>query len=86
MTKLLFCRGRSKNAVETLAEQGFTVSVNRLRNVTAGLAVMLAKNFPPILDGTIGSCDQWFTMMRSCRQGLVVSKDNRVLFVADGAT
>ena len=72
--------------METLAEQGFTVSVNRLRNVTAGLAVMLAKNFPPILDGTIGSCDQWFTMMRSCRQGLVVSKDNRVLFVADGAT
>ena len=69
-----------------LAEQGFTVSVNRLRNVTAGLAVMLAKNFPPILDGTLGSCDQFFAMMRSCRQDLVVSKADRVLFLADGAT
>ena len=46
----------------------------------------LAKNFPPILDGTLGSCDQWFAMMRSCRLGFVVSKADRVLFVADGAT
>ena len=68
-----------------LAEQGFTVSVNRQRNVTAGLAVVLANNSPPILDGTLGSCDQWFTMMRSCLQGLVVSKADLVLFVADGA-
>ena len=136
--------------MEMLAEQGFTVSVNRLRNVTAGLGVMLAvagavkpsadvsgrrivvitnggrvrlrehrrgktkkgpkkfsarwretrlfmiyavdekgrlaKNSPPILDGTLDSCDQWFAMMRSCLQGLVVSKADRVLFVADGAT
>ena len=69
-----------------LAEQGFTVSVNRQRNVTAGLAVVLAKNSPPILDGTLGSCDQWFTMMRSCLQGLVVSKADGGLFVSDGAT
>lgn len=46
----------------------------------------LAKDFPPIIDGTLGSCDQLFAMIRSCLRGLSIEKADRVLFVADGAT
>jgi hypothetical protein len=45
----------------------------------------LAKDFPPVIDGSLGSCDQFFAMMACCLKGLSIAKADRVLFVADGA-
>jgi hypothetical protein len=46
----------------------------------------LADDFPPIIDGTLGSCDELFAMMLAYLQGLDVTSAERVLFVADGAS
>ncbi len=46
----------------------------------------LAKDFPPIIDGTLGSCDELFAMMLAYLQGLSITSAERVLFVADGAS
>ena len=45
----------------------------------------LAKDFPPVIDGSLGSCDQLFAMMACCLKGLSIANADRVLFVADGA-
>ena len=44
------------------------------------------KDFPPVIDGTLGSCDQLFTLLLAYLKGLNVTEATRVLFVADGAT
>ena len=46
----------------------------------------LADDFPPIIDGTLGSCDELFAMMLAYLLGLSITKAERVLFVADGAS
>jgi hypothetical protein len=46
----------------------------------------LADDFPPIIDGTLGSCDELFRMMLAYLQGLNIESAERVLFVADGAS
>lgn len=46
----------------------------------------LADDFPPIIDGTLGSCDELFAMMLAYLQGLNITAAERVLFVADGAS
>ena len=46
----------------------------------------LAKDFPPIIDGTLGSCDKLFAMMLAALQGLNITSAQHVLFVADGAS
>jgi len=46
----------------------------------------LADDFPPIIDGTLGSCDELFAMMLASLQGLCITSAERVLFVADGAS
>lgn len=46
----------------------------------------LAKDFPPIIDGTLDSCDKLFAMMLASLQGLSITSAERVLFVADGAS
>jgi hypothetical protein len=145
--------GSFEEAVQTLAEEGFDVSVNTLREVTAGMGAVLAKltaqgtvrasgdaggrrivvttdggrvrirekrrgktkkgrqrfapkwreprlfmiyavdqqgrltdDFPPIIDGTLGSCDQLFALMLAYLKGLNIARAERVLFVADGAS
>lgn len=145
--------GSFEEAVGMLSEEGFDLSVNKLRKVTAGMGRMLAKrtaqgmltasgdasgrrivvttdggrvrlrekcrgktkkgrkrfkakwreprlfmiyavddegrladDFPPIIDGTLGSCDQLFAMMLAYLKGLNITDAERVLFVADGAS
>lgn len=46
----------------------------------------LADDFPPIIDGTLGSCNELFAMMLAYLQGLNITAAERVLFVADGAS
>ena len=46
----------------------------------------LADDFAPIIDGTLGSCDELFAMMLAYLQGLNITSAERVLFVADGAS
>jgi hypothetical protein len=45
-----------------------------------------ADDFPPIIDGSLGTCDELFAILRACLQGLKLNEASRVLFVADGAT
>lgn len=45
----------------------------------------LADDFPPIIDGTLGSCDQLFAMLLAYLKGLNIARAERVLFVAEGA-
>jgi hypothetical protein len=45
-----------------------------------------ADDFPPIIDGSLGTCDEFFALLRACLQGLGLPAAARVLFVADGAT
>lgn len=144
--------GSYEEAVEMLAGEGIEVSVNQLRDVTAGMGRMLQKlttqgsltvagnvsgrrivvsldggrvrlrerrrgktkkgrkrfspqwreprlfiiyavddegrmadDFPPVIDGTLGSCDQLFAMLLAYLRGLNLTAAARVLFVADGA-
>ena len=144
--------GSYEEAAEMLAEDGICVSVNQLREVTAGMGRMLQrltdlgsltaagnfagkrvvvsmdggrvrlrerrrgktkkgrkrfaakwreprlfiiyvvddegrmdKDFPPVIDGTLGSCDQLFALLLAYLKGLNVAAASRVLFVADGA-
>ena len=152
MAKASVLLGSYEEAAEMLAEQGIDVSVNQLRNVTAGMGRMLQKrttqgsltvagnvsgrrivvsmdggrvrlrerrrgktkkgrkrfspkwreprlfiiyavddegrmadDFPPVIDGTLGSCDQLFAMLLAYLRGLNLTEAGRVLFVADGA-
>jgi hypothetical protein len=152
MAKAAALLGSFDEAVEILAEDGVQVSVNQLRDVTAGMGQILqrltsrrvltaagnvsgrrivvsmdggrvrlrerrrgktkkgrkrfaaqwreprlfiiyavddeghmADDFPPVIDGTLGSCDQLFAMLLACLQGLNLTEAARVLFVADGA-
>ena len=152
MAKAAVLLGSYEEAAEMLAEQGIDVSVNQLREVTAGMGRMLqkrttqgsltvagnvsgrrivvsldggrvrlrerrrgktkkgrkrftpkwreprlfiiyavddegrmAKDFPPVIDGTLGSCDQLFALLLAYLQGLKLTEAARVLFVADGA-
>ena len=41
--------------------------------------------FAPIIDGSLGSCDQLFRLLLAYLKGLNVAAASRVLFVADGA-
>jgi hypothetical protein len=45
-----------------------------------------ADDFLPIIDGSLGTCDEFFAILRACLQGLGLTEAARVLFVADGAT
>ena len=45
----------------------------------------MADDFPPVIDGSLGSCDQLFALLLAYLQGLNLSEAARVLFVADGA-
>ena len=45
----------------------------------------MAKDFPPVIDGTLGSCDQLFALLLAYLRGLNLTEAARVLFVADGA-
>lgn len=152
MAKASVLLGSYEEAAEMLAEQGIDVSVNQLRNVTAGMGRMLQKrttqgsltvagnvsgrrivvsmdggrvrlrerrrgktkkgrkrfspkwreprlfiidavddegrmadDFPPVIDGTLGSCDQLFAILQAYLRGLDLTEAARVLFVADGA-
>ena len=152
MAKAAALLGSYEEAVERLAEEGIDVSVNQLRDVTAGMGKMLkrltsqgsltvvgkvsgrrivvsmdggrvrlreprrgktkkgrkrfspkwreprlfiiyavddegrlADDFPPVIDGTLGSCDQLFAMLLAYLRGLNLTEAARVLFVADGA-
>jgi hypothetical protein len=152
MAKAAALLGCYEEAVEMLAAQGIGVSVNQLRDVTAGMGQMLqrltshgalsaagtvtgrrivvsmdggrvrlrerrrgktkkgrkrfaakwreprlfiiyavddegrmADDFPPVIDGTLGSCDQLFAMLLAYLRGLDLTEAARVLFVADGA-
>jgi hypothetical protein len=46
----------------------------------------LSDDFPPIIDGTLGSCDELFALLLAYLQGLNITAAERVLFVADGAS
>jgi hypothetical protein len=46
----------------------------------------MADDFPPVIDGTMGSCDQLFALLLAYLRGLNLTEAARVLFVADGAT
>lgn len=152
MAKASALLGSYEEAVGMLAEQGIDVSVNQLRDVTAGMGRMLQKlttqgsltvagnvsgrrivvsmdggrvrlrekrrgktkknrkrfspkwreprlfiiyavddagrmadDFPPVIDGTLGSCDQLFALLLAYLRGLNLTEAARVLFVADGA-
>lgn len=152
MAKAAALLGSYEEATMMLAEQGIDVSVNQLRDVTAGMGQMLqrltqqgsltvagnvlgrrivvsmdggrvrlrerrrgktkkgrkrfapkwreprlfiiyavddagrmADDFPPVIDGTLGSCDELFAMLLAYLQGLNLTAAARVLFVADGA-
>jgi hypothetical protein len=153
MAKAAALLGSYEEAVEMLAEDGICISVNQLREVTAGMGRMLqrltsekmmtvrgnvagrrivismdggrvrlrerrrgktkkgrkrfsprwreprmfiiyavddegrmANDFPPVIDGTLGSCDQLFSLLQAYLQGLNLTAATRVLFVADGAS
>ena len=45
----------------------------------------MADDFPPVIDGSLGSCDQLFALLLAYLQGLNLTTAARVLFVADGA-
>jgi hypothetical protein len=45
----------------------------------------MADDFPPVIDGGLGSCDQLFALLLAYLQGLHLTTAARVLFVADGA-
>jgi len=45
----------------------------------------LDPTFPPIIDGTMGSCDQLFRLLLSYLKGLNVKEAAKVQFIADGA-
>jgi hypothetical protein len=45
-----------------------------------------ADDFPPIIDGSLGSCDELFGLLEAHLKGLGIGEAARVLFVADGAT
>jgi len=45
----------------------------------------MADDFPPIIDGMLGSCDQLFALLQAYLRGLNLTQASRVLFVADGA-
>ena len=45
----------------------------------------MADDFPPVIDGTLGSCDQLFAILLAYLRGLNLTDAARVLFVADGA-
>jgi hypothetical protein len=45
-----------------------------------------ADDFPPIIDGSLGTCDEFFGILRACLSGLGLTEAASVLFVADGAT
>ena len=45
----------------------------------------MADDFPPVIDGTLGSCDQLFALLLAYLRGLNLTEASRVLFVADGA-
>jgi hypothetical protein len=45
----------------------------------------MADDFPPVIDGTLGSCDQLFALLLAYLRGLNLAEASRVLFVADGA-
>ena len=42
--------------------------------------------FSPVIDGSLGSCDQLFRLLLSYLKALQVSEASKVLFIADGAT
>jgi hypothetical protein len=46
----------------------------------------MANDFPPIIDGTLASCDRLFEMLHAYLVSLKVTAARRILFVADGAT
>lgn len=45
----------------------------------------MADDFPPIIDGTLASCDRLFEMLQAYLSGLKIAQARHVLFVADGA-
>ena len=45
----------------------------------------MADDFPPIIDGTLASCDRLFAMLQAFLVSLGVTSASRILFVADGA-
>jgi hypothetical protein len=45
----------------------------------------MADDFLPVIDGTLGSCDQLFVLLLAYLKGLDLSAAARVVFVADGA-
>jgi hypothetical protein len=45
-----------------------------------------ADDFPPIIDGSLGSCDELFALLQAHLRGLGLGDAACVLFVADGAT
>jgi hypothetical protein len=152
MAKAAALLGSYEEAVEMLAEEGLNVSVNQLREVTAGMGRMLQRvtsqgslklkgdvcgqrivvsmdggrvrlreprrgkskkgrkrftpawreprlfiiyavddegqmtdDFPPVIDGSLGSCDQLFALLLAYLRGLKLALASRVLIVADGA-
>lgn len=46
----------------------------------------MASDFAPVIDGTMGSCDQLFALLLAYLRGLDLTEAARILFVADGAT
>ena len=46
----------------------------------------MVDDFPPVIDGGLGSCDQLFALLLAYLKGLNLPTAARVLFVADGAT
>ena len=42
----------------------------------------MANDFPPVIDGTLGSCDQLFALLQAYLRGLNLIAAARVLFVA----
>jgi hypothetical protein len=152
MAKAAALLGSYDEAVVMLAEEGITISVNQLRDVTAGMGQILqrmtdqgsltaagnvlgrrivvsmdggrvrlrerrrgktkkgrkrfapkwreprlfiiyavddegrmADDFAPVIDGSLGSCDQLFALLLAYLQGFNLTEAARVLFVADGA-
>jgi hypothetical protein len=45
----------------------------------------MADDFTPVIDGSLGSCDQLFALLLAYLQGFKLTEAARVLFVADGA-
>ena len=153
MAKASALLGSYEEAVEMLADDGICITVNQLRDITAGMGKMLrrmtsqgsitaagnlagkrvvvsmdggrvrlreprrgktkkgrkkfaakwreprlfiisivddegrmSKDFAPVIDGALGSCDQLFALLQAYLKGLNVVESARVLFVADGAS